>query len=171
MIMLPPFLNLMFSRMGIVRDIPIEWTDEEIIDNIKVPDGCGPVIKARRLNRRVSTLDGSEWKPTQTVVLTFDGQILPSRVYCFYSALPVEKYMYPTIQCYKCCRYGHTRTLCRSSPRCYKCGLDHPGDGCDPPPDRIKCVSCLGTHFATDKACPELGRQRSSDGREEYCLC
>ncbi|XP_022828405.1 uncharacterized protein LOC111357833 [Spodoptera litura] len=149
------------TRMGIVRDVPIEWTEEEIIRNIKVPAGCGIAIKARRMNRRVSSENGTEWKPTQTVVLTFDGQILPKKVFCFYSALPVELYTYPTIQCFNCCRFGHTRTLCRSKPRCFRCGQDHPGDGCLVSEEVAHCINCNGNHFANNSACPELGRQKS----------
>ncbi|CAH1636907.1 unnamed protein product [Spodoptera littoralis] len=149
------------TRMGIVRDVPVEWSEDEIIGNIRVPAGCGAVIKARRMNRRVTSTNGTEWKPTQTVVLTFDGQTLPKKVFCFYSALPVELYSYPTIQCYNCCRFGHTRTLCRSKPRCFRCGQDHPGDGCQISAETAHCINCNGNHFANDKACPELGRQKS----------
>lgn len=154
-----PLFNI--TRMGIVRDVPVDWTEEEIVENIRVPSGCGNVIKARRMNRKVVSSDGSEWKPTQTVVLTFDGQILPKRVYCFYTALTVERYTYPTVQCFNCCRFGHTRTLCRSKPRCFRCGQDHPGDGCLVSDDIATCVNCHGNHFANSKGCPELGRQRS----------
>ncbi|KAJ8716397.1 hypothetical protein PYW07_003024 [Mythimna separata] len=149
------------TRMGIVRDIPVEWSEDDVIANIQVPEGCGPIIKARRMSRKVSSSGVTEWKPTQTVVLTFDGQVLPKRVISFYSSLPVERYTYPTILCYHCCRFGHTRTLCRSKPRCFKCGENHPGDGCDVSKESSFCVSCTGNHFANDSACPELGRQKS----------
>uniref|UniRef100_A0A2H1VSR0 SFRICE_035834 n=1 Tax=Spodoptera frugiperda TaxID=7108 RepID=A0A2H1VSR0_SPOFR len=43
-----PLFNI--PRMGIVRDVPVEWTEDEIIDNVRVPTGCGIVIKARRMN-------------------------------------------------------------------------------------------------------------------------
>uniref|UniRef100_A0A2H1VSP0 SFRICE_037957 n=1 Tax=Spodoptera frugiperda TaxID=7108 RepID=A0A2H1VSP0_SPOFR len=43
-----PLFNI--SRMGIVRNVPVEWTEDEIIDNVRVPTGCGIVIKARRMN-------------------------------------------------------------------------------------------------------------------------
>ncbi|KAJ8716723.1 hypothetical protein PYW07_006201 [Mythimna separata] len=149
------------TRMGIVRDIPVEWSEDDVIKHIQVPEGCGPVIKARRMSRKVISSGITEWKPTQTVVLTFDGQVLPKRVISFYSSLPVERYTYPTILCYHCCRFGHTRTLCRSKPRCFKCGENHPGDGCEVTKEFSFCVSCTGNHFANDSACPELGRQKS----------
>lgn len=148
------------TRMGLVRGVPSDWTDEEVVTYIKVPYGCGKILKARRLNRRTLTDDGhTEWKPSQTVVLTFDGQTLPQKVYCCFSALEVELYKYPTVQCYNCCRFGHTRNLCRSKPRCYKCGLDHPGDGCNLNIKEATCINCCNDHPATSKDCPEYNRQ------------
>lgn len=40
------------TRMGIVRNIPTEWSEEEIINNISVPLGCGKILKIRRLRRK-----------------------------------------------------------------------------------------------------------------------
>uniref|UniRef100_A0A2H1WTA9 SFRICE_039414 n=1 Tax=Spodoptera frugiperda TaxID=7108 RepID=A0A2H1WTA9_SPOFR len=147
--------------MGIVSDVPVEWTEDEIMNNVRVSTGCGVVIKARRMNRKVTSPNGTEWKPTQTVVLIFDGQTLPKKVFCFYSALPVELYSYSTIQCFNCCRFGHTRTLCRSKPHGFRCGQDHPGDGCQISEIDAHCVNCNGNHFANYNSCPELGRQKS----------
>lgn len=148
------------TRMGVIRDIPIEWTEEQICEMIEVPEGCGNVIKARRLKYK-SQVDGSPiWKPSQTVVVTLDGQVLPERLYCCFTSLPVTRYEYPTIQCYNCCRYGHTKIQCRSQPRCYKCTQSHSGDACTVTIDNISCLSCLGRHSATSKSCPEQYRQR-----------
>lgn len=153
-----PLFNI--TRMGVVRDVPIDMTDEQVCNEITVPYGCGKVIKVRRLNRKVINNDGEpEWKPRPTVVLTFDGQVLPKRVYMCYNSLEVEQYLYPTIQCFNCCRFGHTRTQCRSKPRCFKCAQDHPGDGCDV--CDAYCINCYGDHLATSKDCPEYNRQRA----------
>lgn len=148
------------TRMGIIRGVPTEWSPEDIKDNTSVPIGCGPIIKIRRLNYKV-TVDGApSWKPSQTVVLTFDGQILPKRVFMCFNALPVELYTYPTIQCYNCCRFGHTKAQCRSKPRCYRCGQGHTGDACNIEEDCGNCCLCSGFHFATNKTCPEYNRQK-----------
>lgn len=77
------------SRMGIVKGIPCEWSHEEIVENIRVPEGCGSIIRTRRLSRKVANFEGVSWTPTQSVVLTLDGQTLLERVYFFYSSLPV----------------------------------------------------------------------------------
>lgn len=158
-VFIPSFL---ISRVGLIRGVPIDWSPEEIISNINVPLGCGNIIKVRRLNHKVTVNDNVTWKPTETVVLTFDGQVLPKRVYMCYTSLPVELYIYPTIQCYKCCRYGHTKVNCRSNPRCYKCGKDHFGENCSADDDyAVICCLCKGSHFATSKTCPEHLRQRN----------
>lgn len=148
------------TRMGIVRGVPSEWSPEDVIDSIKVPIGCGKILKMRRLNYK-TIVDGSPtWKPSQTVVLTFDGQVLPKRIYMCYNALPVELYTYPTIQCYSCVRFGHTKVQCRSKPRCYKCGQAHTADSCTVEEGRAFCCLCSGSHFAISKCCPELDRQK-----------
>lgn len=147
------------TRMGLVRGVPAEWSLDEVKENISVPVGCGEVLKIRRLNFK-TFIDGSPtWKPSQTVVLTFDGQVLPKRIFICYNALTVDLYIFPTIQCYNCCRYGHTKLNCRSKPCCYKCGQDHSGESCDVTQENASCCLCTGYHFAINKSCPEYNRQ------------
>lgn len=147
------------TRLGLVRGIPTDMSPEDIIKEVRVPQDCGPVIKVRRLNFKLM-LDGKvTWKPSQTCVLTFDGQVFPSRVYLCYNAFQVERYTLPTIQCFQCCRYGHTKIQCRSKPACYKCSQAHAGETCNIETENIKCIWCRGKHFATNKACPEMARQ------------
>lgn len=149
------------TRIGIVRGIPAEWTAEEILANISLPQGCGEVLKIRRLKKKV-TLNGQiVFNNIETVVMTFDGQVLPKRIYMCYNSLPVDLYIFPTIQCYNCCRYGHVKSQCRSTPRCYKCGQGHSGDTCSVEEELISCCLCKGLHIATSKKCPEFQRQKS----------
>jgi hypothetical protein len=154
-----PSFNLI--RMGLVRGVPTDWSEEEIIENMTVPIGCGKIIKVRRLKRKQIVDDKSQFIPIQTVVLTFDGQVLPKRVFLFYNSLPVDLYIYPTIQCFNCCRYGHIKSQCRSTPKCFKCGQGHSGDSCAVDEDLIVCCLCSGSHMATSNKCPEYSRQKS----------
>jgi hypothetical protein len=147
------------TRNGIVRNIPSEWSMEELANSIECPDNI-EVIRARRLNRK-SIKEGSiEWIPTRTVVLTFQGQKLPERVYCFHTSLPVSVYQLPTIQCNACCRFGHIQAQCRSKPRCYRCSQPHLGETCTVSPDNSTCLFCSGPHFASSFSCPEHTRQK-----------
>lgn len=147
------------SRIGLVREIPSDWSPETVMETVKVPSGCGKIIKVRRINKKVVVNGVPEWHPTQLVALTFDGQILPDHVYCCYSSLKVEIYRFPTVQCYNCCRYGHTKTQCRSKPRCFKCAENHSSDTCSIASIDAVCILCSGNHFATNKNCPEYIRQ------------
>lgn len=94
------------------------------------------------------------------MVITFDGQVRPQRIFMAYSSLPVSKYEYPTIQCFKCCRFGHVAEKCRSAERCFRCGEGHQGKNCPLPIDKARCISCTGSHDSTDRRCPEFERQK-----------
>lgn len=148
------------TRMGIVRNVPSDWSDEEVIDNIEVPEGCGKVIKVRRMNIKKHIDGQTQYVPSETMVITFDGQVRPQRIFMAYSSLPVLKYEFPTIQCFKCCRFGHVSEKCRSSERCFRCGEGHQGKNCPLPADKAKCISCNGNHDSTDRKCPEFERQK-----------
>jgi hypothetical protein len=152
--------NYKLYKNGIIRGVPLDLTNDEILENIQVPASCGKVCKLRRLNRRVNGPEGSEWKPSTTVLLTFVGQTLPKQVYLFYNSINVELYSYPCYVCHICLRFGHTKNKCTSAPRCFRCGESHLGENCpekDLPP---KCANCKGEHLATDSLCPEFIRQK-----------
>lgn len=149
------------TKMGLVRDVPTDLSMDEFVDAIVLPPGCGIILKARRLNRKNVDEDKITWIPTQTVVVTFQGQSLPPKIFLFYTSLRVELYQYPTIQCHTCCRFGHTKAQCRSKPRCFRCCKEHPGENCDISESNSTCLHCSGKHFATSKLCPELERQKS----------
>lgn len=149
------------TRMGLVRDVPTDLSMDEFAEAVIVPPSCGYILKARRLSRKSVEEGKVTWVPTQTVVVTFQGQSLPSKVFLFYTSLRVELYQYPTIQCHTCCRYGHTKAQCRSKPRCFRCCKEHSGDECDVSESNASCLHCSGKHFATSKCCPELERQKS----------
>ncbi|XP_069354544.1 uncharacterized protein [Maniola hyperantus] len=148
--------------MGVVKGVPNDWSEEEVtLLNMSVPLGCGPIIKIRRMKRKIVVNDVNQFINTGTVIVTFDGQILPTRVYMCYTALPVELYIYPTVQCYQCCRFGHVKNQCRSVPKCYKCSQGHSGDTCQVEEEYYRCCLCKGSHQAINKKCLEHNRQRA----------
>jgi hypothetical protein len=146
------------SIQGVIRGVPLDVSMEEICEFSEVPEDFGKIIKARRLNRKISSSEGTTWNPSLTVVITIQGQILPERIYLFHNAFRVEKYVVPTVMCYNCSRYGHTKTQCRSPARCYRCSEPHFGAECNSL--ILLCVNCNGRHAASDLSCPELKRQR-----------
>lgn len=146
------------TRTGIIKGIPVDWSMEELVNALECPSGCGPVLKARRLNRKTFIENKPVWIPTQTVAVTFKSTFLPKKIFCFNAAINVDKYQLPSIQCLSCCRFGHTQNFCRSKPRCFKCAQPHSGSTCQVIDS--SCLFCSGNHFATDKVCPEHNRQK-----------
>lgn len=149
------------TRMGIIRHVPADMSMHEFVESLELPANCGKILKARRLNRKVVEEGKTAWVPTQSVVVTFRGQVLPTKVFLYYTSLPVEIYLFPTIQCLSCCRFGHTKAQCRSKPKCFRCGDEHSADSCLITEQDSVCMHCSGRHFATNKNCPEQVRQKS----------
>nr|XP_026500138.1 uncharacterized protein LOC113403767 [Vanessa tameamea] len=149
------------TRMGLIKDVPVDRIMEELATSLDLPTGCGEVLKVRHLNRKTYTDGVPTWVPTQSVVITFRGQMLPKKVYSYHTSLPIETYKLPTIQCLNCCHYGHIKTQFRSQPRCFKCSKSHTVESCNVSKDNATCLHCSGNHCTTDKDCPEFSGQQS----------
>lgn len=142
---------------GIIRFVDIEFSEDDLVNNMFINvRGCN-ILNARRMNRRVKNGNDISYIPTTTVCLTLTGSVLPKEVVIYGLVFAVYPYLLPVIQCYNCYRFGHTKKLCRGKQRCGRCGqTPHPNNGCD-----IKCVHCnSGEHIATDRNCPEYSRQK-----------
>lgn len=74
------------------------------------------------------------------------------------------------VQCHRCQQFGHSKTYCRNTYKCVKCGLNHLTSQCTKerniPP---QCTNCLEAHPASYKGCiiyKELLRKRSQNRRQ-----
>lgn len=58
------------------------------------------------------------------------------------------------LQCHNCQDYGHSKKYCSYSPRCVRCGDEHPSTHCTKTKDLpAKCALCKGDHPANYKGC------------------
>ncbi|VVC25054.1 Pre-C2HC domain,Zinc finger, CCHC-type [Cinara cedri] len=58
------------------------------------------------------------------------------------------------IQCLNCQDYGHSKRYCSYSPRCVRCGEDHPSTHYSKTSDSpTKCALCIGDHPTNYKGC------------------
>jgi hypothetical protein len=151
----PSFLS---RRMGIIRGVDEDLSEEEIKGALSAGNGNFEIVKVRRLQYKDRQSDTISWKPSRSIVITFAGQSLPSQVYMFYSSFRVEVYVLPTLQCFKCCKFGHTKAKCLSVEKCYNCGKQHASKECE---SEVKCFNCGGDHKAISQSCPEYRRQKS----------
>lgn len=120
----------------------------------------GPkIIEARRLQRKIIVDGTAKYIDTQSVIITFEGKIIPSSIKIKYCEVRVDIYVSPVIMCFNCMRYGHSNTQCRSKQRCSKCAEEHDISACQE--KEAVCIYCKGNHVTTDRNCPEYKRQRA----------
>uniref|UniRef100_A0A8D9F1D8 CCHC-type domain-containing protein n=1 Tax=Cacopsylla melanoneura TaxID=428564 RepID=A0A8D9F1D8_9HEMI len=148
-------------KYGILRDVDTDFSNEDILNNIDAKNFH--VVAIQRLNRRIMVDNAPKYIPSTTVKILFEGQFLPSFVYLFHVKGEIEAYMQPVIQCFKCFRYGHVNSRCKSSvQKCRNCAstisdsIDKHGCANSSP----CCINCNAAHSATNKdQCPEYTRQ------------
>mgnify|MGYP000739660436 CR=1 FL=1 len=140
-----PHKTLNTSR-GVIRASDINMCDEaEILDGFRNQG----VIAVQCLTRR--TPEGI--KRSGTYFLTFNTPELPEHVYTGFMRIPVSPFIPNPLRCYKCQKFGHGQSKCRSAAVCAKCaGQGHTYEECSGTP---KCVNCLGEHSSSDKTCPK----------------
>lgn len=139
---------------GVVRHVPPDLSDEEILASIRSEI---PVSSIFRFSRQDPDKKG-ERIPTFTIKLGFLGDVIPKHVYICYVRANVEHYIPQLRQCAKCGRIGHAMATCRSDARCIKCGSSQVCEGACL---NVKCILCGGNdHNSTNrKNCPIWDRE------------
>lgn len=147
---------------GIIRNIDLELKKETLKSIIKTHIN---ILYIKRLNRKI--LKGNENKeveyaPTETILITFEGVVLPRFISIYSLEFPVTIYIPPTTQCLSCLMFGHISKQCRGKPKCKKCGWiwDQTKEDSNNHECLGKCYFCNSdSHDATSKNCPEYTRQ------------
>lgn len=140
---------------GIIRDIDLEVTEEDIMKNI-----CCDVelLYAKRLNKRnYNGGAAAGWIQCEAIRLAFRGPALPAYVSIHGMRVNVLPYVFPVTQCSRCWKFGHTRLLCPSKKVvCPKCTKNH--ENCES--TTYRCVNCTGDHMALQKICPVFKKEK-----------
>lgn len=143
---------------GIVRRVDNEITVDEIRKMIKCSFN---VLDIKRMNRKVIVDGTSRYEPTGTILVTFEGVILPRHIELCYLSMPVSPYVPPVTQCFACLLYGHVSVQCRGRRKCFNCSEHHTDDDAYKECSIIKCLYCKNScHKTTNKTCPEYKRQQ-----------
>nr|CAI5847005.1 unnamed protein product [Callosobruchus analis] len=149
--------NHLLTKKGIIAGVDTQFNDEYLMENI-----CSG-IKVIGVNRFMRKVDGnSRLVPRQLVVVSFEGNKLPSRISIDSVMFTVEPYVPKVIQCFKCLRYGHVASQCRSSTSfCHKCAKPLE-DGHSCADEDRHCLYCNSNeHNTISKSCPQLAKQKS----------
>ncbi|XP_077553595.1 ornithine decarboxylase-like [Haemaphysalis longicornis] len=126
------------SSKGVLHDIPIEYTPQEILEDLWMPGY--EFAACRQLGQSGS------------VVITILGQRVP--FYVYYKGVETRCYLYKKTlpYCFKCFKQGHRSDVCPTPDviACERCGAR------DPLPDHLcnpKCELCQGEHLTASKEC------------------
>jgi hypothetical protein len=72
------------------------------------------------------------------------------------------------MRCFRCQRYGHTKSRCTKAEVCANCGQAQHVDG-QPCPSAAHCINCKGDHAASSKKCPQwLEEKQIIQIKEEF---
>ena len=139
---------------GVIRDVDLEMSEENIVENIFCPEPA-KLVSVLRLNRK--NIEENGWSPSEAVRLCFKGAFLPPYVYTHGLRIKVEPYVFPVSQCSRCWKYGHILKKCPSAKVvCPKCGKSH--ENCET--TIMKCVNCSGGHISLSKTCPVFLKEK-----------
>ncbi|GBN88415.1 hypothetical protein AVEN_170573-1 [Araneus ventricosus] len=81
--------------------------------------------------RRISIRRDGQLLNTKHLILTFDSAKLPEHIKAGYMRLSVRTYIPNPLRCFKCQRFGHSKTSCRGTLTCARCAeVGHESTDC-----------------------------------------
>ena len=136
------------SCRGIIycRDLR-RMTDEEVLCGLQENNGSKHVTDVRRIRVRRE----GQLRDTDKFVVSFGMPERPERLVIGYEIALVDVYYDRPRRCFKCQRFGHTKTRCSGNVCCARCGKAHDEKDCH---DSPHCVNCGGNHGAFSRDCP-----------------
>lgn len=149
--------NHLLIRKAIIRHVDIYFDEEYLFKNIVSPYS---ILEIKRIKRRVEVDGKISYVDTQSVVLSFEGNILPNTVKINSVLVEVEPFVQRVVQCFKCLRYGHVAKQCRSTNSiCNYCGKTRDENHTCNSEDKF-CLHCKSYgHPTISKDCPVFKNQ------------
>ena len=144
------------TTRGVIGPIGIDTSEQDLKEALKVKDANIDIIDVKRISKG----PGKERTPTLSVIVVFDGNIMPSCVYLYHQRFKVSAYVAEPWRCYNCQRFGHSASVCKAKPKCVACAGPHKLQEC---PSKTKgeniiskCANCGGGHSANYGGCAEV---------------
>ncbi|GBN27481.1 hypothetical protein AVEN_67545-1 [Araneus ventricosus] len=154
-----------------ISTIPITVTPHASLNSSKGVITCGELLNVPTeeiLNelqgqgvshvRRISIRRDGQLLNTKHLILTFDSAKLPENIKAGYMRLSVRTYIPNPLRCFKCQRFGHSKTSCRGTLTCARCAeVGHESTDCT---RAEKCVNCKGEHTSFSRNCIAWKREK-----------
>ncbi|GBN11757.1 hypothetical protein AVEN_272693-1 [Araneus ventricosus] len=101
--------------------------------------------------RRISIRRDGQLLNTKHLILTFSSAKLPEYIKAGYMRLSVRLYIPNPLRCFKCQRFGHSKTSCRGTLTCARSAeMGHDRSQCT---SAEKCVNCKEAHTSFSRHC------------------
>ncbi|KYQ50100.1 hypothetical protein ALC60_10793, partial [Trachymyrmex zeteki] len=125
-------------RTGVIKNVPLDISKETILKEF---NSHTKIISARRLQRKVRKDGKDELLPSLSVLVKFQGQLLPCALSYIYVSFPVIPYIPRVLMCFSCLRFRHISADCKSTARCARCGQNRHDnqEDCEHLPSSSKC--------------------------------
>lgn len=102
--------------------------------------------------KRLKYVKNEQKVDSLSVMIHFDAEKFPEKVYLGYLSYVVRPYIPPPIRCFKCQKFGHVAAVCNGKQRCARCGGEHEYRKCGHAVDP-KCCNCGENHSAGYGGC------------------
>lgn len=150
--------NHLLEKKGLIRGVDTFFDNNYLKDNITSPT---QVLDVQRMQRKTVQDGKNILIPKQTVIITFQGNMLPNEIVINSVIFPVEMFYGRVTQCFKCLKYGHISSQCRSTnPLCIRCAKPKT-EGHECLDSDTYCLYCnTNEHKSNDKKCPTFEKQK-----------
>ncbi|GBL73605.1 hypothetical protein AVEN_230617-1 [Araneus ventricosus] len=140
-------VSLNYTRGVMSSDEFLMVSDAEFVSELEAQEG------SRLAARRITLKRDGQTILTRRVILTFDTLVLPKKISTGYISCDIRPYIPHPVRCFKCQRFGHTKTTCHgSSALCSRCSEpEHEETICKNPEN---CFDCKGNHTSYSKTFP-----------------
>ncbi|XP_055932813.1 uncharacterized protein LOC129962838 [Argiope bruennichi] len=151
-------------KMKALSNIPVTVSPHASLNSSKGVISCGElfnvpieeITKELQIQgvshvRRISIRRDGQLLNTKHLILTFTSSKLPDHIKAGYMRLAVRPYVPNPLRCFKCQRFGHSKSSGRGTLTCARCAeVGHDSTDCIA---QEKCVNCKGEHTSFSRNC------------------
>ena len=139
------------GQFAVIRGLPADYIMEDLKNEISIEYPSLSSVCCL-------TKPGSNRSRFQSARVTMDNteeltRLKQHGVHIGFSLFRAVDWIHAPVRCFKCQRFNHVASTCRSSPRCVNCGEDHAPDPEGKCTRATKCANCDGDHRASFNGC------------------
>ena len=147
-------------KYGVIYPVDIE-TDLNVLQQRATCENA-EIVKMERLTKKI---DG-RIIPAESVRVTVDATVLPSRMKIGFLSYTVRPFVVPSLQCCNCQMIGHTAGGCTRKQRCLLCSGEHAVKDCKS--RERTCANCKGNHSANSSQCKLIMQAKTVEKGNAY---